>query len=154
ERPLLPLYVILFAAAIEDVISRYARRYLRRSKPIVMSGVGGIRPASLLLLITAAGGTAAFAGLAWAAWPGDLKQVVFRKTIEDRKAEAFVRELSLPTPVWPFYASYFYDGTKDRLMDNCQHATPSLSHNYCLYMFDIHSTPNAIEYQNIIDIQF
>ena len=152
ERPLLPLYVILITAAIEDVLSRLPR--LRGSKLIAMSGIGGIGPTSLLLLITAAGGTAAFAGLAWAAWPEDLSRVVFRKPIQDLKAENFVRELSLPTPVWPLYSSYFYDGTKNHLLNDCQHANPYPSHYYCLYMFNLYSAPNAIEYQNLIDIQF
>src|SRR5262249_27325334 len=117
ERPLIPLYVILSIAAIEDVISWFARRYLRDSKLIAMSGISGIKPLSLLLLITVAGGAAAFASLAWAAWPGDLNRIVFRKTIEDSQAEKFVRELSLPTPVWPLYSPYFYDGTKNQLIN-------------------------------------
>jgi hypothetical protein len=154
ERPLLPLYVILITAAIEDVITRGARHYFLGSKLIALPDISGIRPTSLLFLITAAGGAAAFAGLAWAAWPGDLNHVIFRKTIEDRTAENFVRELSLPTPVWPLYSPYFYDGTRNEVINNCQHVYRSLSHNYCLYTFDIYSIPNAVEYQNIIDIQY
>jgi hypothetical protein len=154
ERPLIPLYVILFTAATEDAISRCARRYLRGTIPAMMSAIGGIGAMPLLLLITAAGAVAAYAGLAWAAWPGDLERVVFRKPVEDRRAENFVRELSLPAPLWPFYSAYFYDGTKNRLVNDCQHANPSLSHYYCFYMFNFYSTPNAIEYQNLIDIQF
>jgi hypothetical protein len=154
ERPLLPLYVILITAAIEDVISRFARQPLRDSKLLAMSGIGGIGPTSLLLSITAAGAAAAFASLAWAAWPEDLSRVVFRRPIQDLKAENFVRELSLPAPVWPIYSPYFYDGTKNQLLNDCQHANPYPSHYYCLYMFDLYSAPNAIEYQNLIDIQF
>jgi hypothetical protein len=154
ERPLIPLYVILITAAIEDVLSPLARRYLRHSKLIARVGVGGISPTSLLLSITAAGGAATFVGLAWAAWPGDLDGVVFRKRLQDIRAENFVRELSLPTPVWPLYSPYFYDGTKNQLMNDCQHANPYPSHYYCFWMFNVHSTPNAIEYQNLIDIQF
>jgi hypothetical protein len=154
ERPIIPLYAILFCAAMEDAVSRFARRYLRDPKLIVMSGIGGIQPTSLLLLIAAAGGVAVFGGLAWAAWPGDLDRVLFRKTIPDRQAENFIRGLPLPISVWPLYSPYFYDGTKKQLMNDCQHVIQDLSHNYCLYMFDIYSTPNAIEYQNLIDIQF
>src|ERR1043166_892831 len=134
ERPLLPLYVILTIAAIEDVISRLAPKYLRDANLSAMGGIGEIRPMPLLVLITAAGGFAAFTGLAWAAWPEDVNRVIFRKTVEDRKAVEFVRELSLPTPVWPLYSPYFYDGTNSHLMTNCQHVFRSLAHNYCSYM--------------------
>jgi hypothetical protein len=154
ERPLIPLYAILIAAAIEDVISRFAGRHLPGSRLMTMSGIGEMGPMSLLLSITAAAGVAAFAGLAWAAWPGDLSQVVFRKPIQDRRAENFVRELSLPTPAWPLYSPYFYDGTKNQLLNDCQHANPYPSHFYCLFMFNIYSAPNAVELQNLIDIQF
>jgi hypothetical protein len=154
ERPLLPLYVILITAAIEDLLSRLARQPLRGFELNALSGIGGIRATSLLLSITAAAVAAAFAGLAWAAWPGDLDRVIFRKAVQDRRAENFVRGLSLPIPVWPLYSPYFYDGTKDRLMNDCQHANPYPSHYYCFYMFNLYSTPNAIEYQNLIDIQF
>jgi len=154
ERPLIPLYVILFMAASEDVISRYAQRFLRGFKPIDMSGISGIRPTSLLLLITAAGAVAAFAGLAWAAWPGDLDEVIFRKTTNDRRSESFVNDLSLPRPVWPLYSPYFYDGTSNLAITVCPQVNPRPYDNYCLFMLNIHSTPNAVEIQNIIDIQF
>jgi hypothetical protein len=154
DRPLLPLYVILITAATEDAISRFAPRYFGNLKLSLLSGTAGIRATSLLLLITAAGGAAAFAGIAWAAWPDDLHRIVSRKTVEDRRAETFVRELSLPTPVWPLYSPYFYDGTRNQLINNCQHISQSAYHNYCFWMFDLYSAPNAIEYQNIIDIQF
>jgi len=155
ERPLLPLYVILFTAAAEDLDSWCARRYTPDSKVAATSAIGGIRPASLLLLMTAAGGAAAFTGLAWATWPReDLNRIIFRKTNEDRKAENFVRELSLPSPVWPLYAPYFYDGTKSQLVNDCPHVNPHPYHYYCWYMFNLYSTPNAIENQNLIDIQF
>jgi hypothetical protein len=106
------------------------------------------------LSIAAAGAVAAFAGLAWAAWPEDVSRVVLRKPIQDRETEKFVDELSLPTPLWPLYSPYFFDGTGNQLINNCQHVYQSAYHNYCFYMFNIHSTPNAVEYQNIIDIQF
>jgi hypothetical protein len=155
ERPLIPLYAILFSAALEDLVSLSARRYLRGWKLTAISGVGGIiRPTSLLLLIAAAGGTAAFAGLAWAAWPDDLNRIIFRKTVQDRRAENFVRELLLPTPVWPLYSPYFYDGTRNQLINDCPHVNQHPYHYYCLYTLNIRSTPNAIEYQNLIDIQF
>jgi len=154
ERPLLPLYVVLITAAIEDVLSRFAREHLHCSKLIALSGISEIRPISLLLLIAVAGASAAFAGIAWAAWPGDLDRVVFRKPAQDRRVDNFVRELSLPAPVWPLYSPYFYDGTNNQLMNDCQHANPSPSHHYCFFTFNIYSTPNAIEYQNLIDIQF
>src|SRR6202023_3688360 len=95
------------------------QRYLRSSKLIEMLGISGIRPASLLLLITIAGGVAAFAGLAWAAWPGDLDRIIFRKTINDRRSESFVKDLSLPRPVWPLYSPYFYDGTNNQAITLC-----------------------------------
>jgi hypothetical protein len=145
----------LFSAALEDLVSPSVRRYLRGSKLIAMFDIDGIiRPTSLLLLIVAAGGAAAFSGLAWAAWPGDVNGVVFRKTVQDRQAEDFVRELSLPTPLWPLYSPYFYDGTKNQLVNDCPHVNPYPLNGYCFYMFHIHSTPNALEYQNLIDIQF
>jgi hypothetical protein len=154
ERPLLPLYVILITAAIEDALSRFAREHLHRSKLIALFGMSEIRPLSLLLSMAVAGAAAAFAGLAWAAWPEDLDRVVFRKPVQDRRAENFVRELSLPAPVWPLFSPYFYDGTNNALMNDCQHANPSLSRYYCFFTFNIYSTPNAVEYQNLIDIQF
>jgi hypothetical protein len=154
ERPLIPLYVILFTAATEDAISRFAPQYLHGSKPLAMYGIGGIKPTSLLLVVAAAGGAAAFAGIAWAAWPGDLNRVVFRKTAQDREAEKFVRELSVPTPVWPFYSPYFYDGTRNQLINHCPHINPPPYQFYCLFSFDLYSTPNAVEIQNLIDIQF
>jgi hypothetical protein len=154
ERPLIPLYVILVTAAIEDAVPRFARRYLPGAKPIATFGIGRMRARSLLLSVTAAAGAAAFAGLAWAAWPDDMNRVVFRKTVEDRQAEKFVNDLSLPKPVWPLYSPYFYDGTSGHLIENCRHIVESLYQNYCFYMFNFYSTPNAIEYQNIVDIQF
>jgi hypothetical protein len=154
ERPLLPLYVILFTAAVEDALARVSPQYLLDCKLTAMPGPGGIGPASLLLLVTAAGAAAAFAGVAWAAWPGDLDRVVFRKTVEDHAAEKFVRELSLPTPVWPFYSPYFYDGTRNEVVNDCQHINPNPYHYYCLFMLDLHSVPSAVEIQNLIDIQF
>jgi len=154
ERPLIPLYVILFTAAIEDVMSRCTRQYLRGEKPTTMSRIAAIGAMPLLLLVTAAGAVAAYAGLAWAAWPGDPDRVLFRKTVQDRQAESFVRELSLPTPIWPLYSAYFYDGTRNQLIDDCPHINQHPYHYYCLYMFDLYSTPNATENQNLIDIQF
>jgi hypothetical protein len=154
ERPLLPLYVILFTAALEGAISRFVPQYLHGCKLIATYRIGGIRPTSLLLLVTVAGGAAAFAGLAWAAWPGDLDQVVFRKTVQDREAEKFVKELSLPTPASPLYSPYFYDGTTNQLMNDCPHVNQHPYHYYCLYTLDLYSTPNAVENQNLIDIQF
>src|SRR5262249_29943116 len=155
ERSLLPLYVILFTAALEDLILRFARQYLRGYKLTVTRDISWNRPAYLLLLVTAAVGTAAFAALGLAAWSdGGFNAVIFRKTIEDRKAETFVRELPLPPPVWPLYSAYFYDGTRNQALNDCQHVNQTLGHYYCFYMFDRYSAPNAIENQNLLDIQF
>ena len=155
ERALLPLYAIMFAAAMEDAISWFGRRYLRDSKLMMMSNIDVIiRPVSLLLLIAAAGGVAACIGLAWAAWPSNLDRIIYRKTVQDRQAEQFVKELSLPTPVRSRYSPYFYDGTGNQLLNNCPHVNPHPYNYYCLYMFNINSTPNAVEYQNLIDVQF
>jgi len=154
ERPLLPLYVILITAAIEDAAPLFARKYLPNFKPIAMPDFGMVRSIALLLLITAAAGTAAFAGLAGAAGAQDLNRVVFRKTVEDLQAKKFVTDLSLPIPVWPLYSPYFYDGTSNQLIYGCRHIVQSLYHFYCLYTLNLYSTPNAIEYQNILDIQF
>jgi hypothetical protein len=153
ERPLIPLYIIIFTAALEDVISRIALQYLPSSKLVAMRGLG-VGSASLLLLVAAAGGAAAFVAIAWAAWPGDFNRVVFRTTVQDREAETFVRELSLPAHVWPVYSPYFYDGTKNLIMNDCPQVNPHPYHYYCWFIFNIYSTPNALENQSIRDIQF
>lgn len=154
ERPLLPLYVVLFIAALEDLAGRFARKHLARWKPAATLGIGRIGAASLLLSITAAGAIAAFAGLAWAAWPENPDRVAFRRTVQDRRAEDFVTSLALPTPVWPVYTPYFYDDTSNLIFTDCQHVNRHPYHNYCLFMFNLHATPSAVENQNIIDIQF
>src|SRR5262249_34433142 len=123
-------------------------------KLIALSGIGGVCSTSFLFLITAAGGTAAFSGLAWGAWPGGLYRIVFRKTVEGRAAGKFVWGGLLPTPVWPFYSPYIYDGTTNQLINDCPHVNPHPYHYYCWYTFNLYSTPNAIENHNLLDIQF
>jgi hypothetical protein len=154
ERPLLPLYVVLFVAALEDLAERFARQHVARWKPAATLGIGQIGAASLLLSMAAAGAIAAFAGLAWAAWPENPDRVAFRKPVQDRRAEDFVKSLSLPAPVWPVYTPYFYDGTSSLIFTDCQHVDRHPYHNYCLFMFNLYATPNAVENQNLIDIQF
>ena len=154
ERPILPLYAIFLAAAMEDAVSWLARRPWLSANSWLMFGAGCImRPSSLLFLIGMAGGVAAFVGIAWAAWPDNLSRIVFRKPIQDRQAEEFVKGLSLAKSPWPLYSPYFYDGTRDQLVNNCPHINRYPNH-YCLYMFDLHSAPNITEYQNLIDIKF
>ncbi len=164
ERPMIPLYAILVGLAVHDIASRLLARHVSPASPIAGKVAfysryfrdTAVGAKWLLVLMMCAAVVGLLIALRIASWHSDFKSLVFRQPIFWNRALDFTKTLPLPPALTPIYTPYFYEGTRELTIGHCRHLQEPNSPywRYCANMLNLFSTPNILEFQNIVDVQY
>jgi hypothetical protein len=164
ERPIIPLYVILLALMINDIL--YLGFRMLRGTPGNISltdlnwtpnaALAGPRlafPATIAVCLSLPIALVVVIGT-----PGskEWNSAIRRLPVRWEMSEDFVKTLGLPQSQGRDFAPYFHDNTAKLEVFNCRHLT-TLSYEifsrYCGEMLDLHSSRVFVEFHNLIDVQ-
>jgi hypothetical protein len=158
ERPLIPLYAVVIACALAELVRRSPLSPRLRAISRALGDVDVLRPVALgaLLLLSAGAGLAVV--FAWIVWTGkDLPGLVYRPPYYWERTVKFVEALPVPRQSDVLFAPYFLDVSGEQLINDCPHlhdpGVPLRSPRYCAYMLNLYFIRNFFEAHNLSDLQ-